>query len=196
MTSQVNCRLRNGLLCALVALLTSPLASAANERVVLKTSRGAIEIELDSAKAPVTTANFLKYVDAHFYDGLTFHRVIPDFMIQAGGYDVNMTERKPNPPIVNESKNGLSNVIGSVAMARTNAPDSATAQFFINVADNKDLDYRAGRAGYAVFGHVTAGMDVVKAIAGVETGTVHEMDDVPLQPVVIISARRVDSKSP
>jgi peptidyl-prolyl cis-trans isomerase A (cyclophilin A) len=196
MTSQVNCRLRNGLLCALVALLTSPLASAANERVVLKTSRGAIEIELDSAKAPVTTANFLKYVDAHFYDGLTFHRVIPDFMIQAGGYDVNMTERKPNPPIVNESKNGLSNVIGSVAMARTNAPDSATAQFFINVADNKDLDYRAGRPGYAVFGHVTAGMDVVKAIAGVETGAVNQMDDVPLQPVVIISVRRVDSKSP
>ncbi len=196
MTSLINCRLRVGVLCALVALLASPLASAANERVVLKTSKGAIEIELDSAKAPITTANFLKYVEAHFYDGLTFHRVIPGFMIQAGGFDVNMTERATNPPIANESKNSLSNVIGTVAMARTNAPDSATAQFFINVADNKNLDYRAGSPGYAVFGHVTAGMDVVKAIAGVETGTVNHMDDVPLQPVIIISARRVDSKSP
>jgi peptidyl-prolyl cis-trans isomerase A (cyclophilin A) len=189
-------RLRAGTLCALIALLASPLAFAATERVLLKTSKGAIEIELDPDKAPVTVANFLKYVDAHYYDGLTFHRVIDGFMIQAGGYDQNMTARAPNAPIVNESKNGLHNVIGSVAMARLTPPDSATSQFFINVADNKDLDYRAGRPGYTVFGHVTSGMDVVKAIAAVETGTVSNMDDVPMQPVIITSARRVDGKAP
>jgi cyclophilin family peptidyl-prolyl cis-trans isomerase len=192
----INTSWRVGLLCTLVALLGAPLAAMAHERVLLKTSKGAIEIELDETKAPITVANFLKYVDAHFYDGLTFHRVIDGFMIQAGGYDVNMTERKTNPPIANESKNGLSNAVGTVAMARTGDPDSATAQFYINVADNKSLDYVAGRPGYAVFGKVTSGMDIVKAIAGVETGSVSHMDDVPLQPVVIISARRVDSKSP
>jgi cyclophilin family peptidyl-prolyl cis-trans isomerase len=199
MTTSIRAKLRASMACALVGLLAalaSTQTSAANERVVLKTSKGAIEIELDSAKAPITVANFLKYVDAHFYDGLTFHRVIDGFMIQAGGFDVNMTERATNAPIANESKNGLSNVLGAVAMARTNDPNSATAQFFINVADNKSLDYRAGQPGYAVFGHVTAGMDVVKTIAKTETGTVGHMDDVPLQPVVIISARRIDSKSP
>lgn len=196
MTTSIKSRLWVGTLFVLAALMASPLASAANERVLLKTSKGAIEIELDSAKAPITVANFLKYVDARFYDGLTFHRVIDGFMIQAGGFDVNMTERATNAPIVNESKNGLSNVLGSVAMARTSDPDSATGQFFINVADNKSLDYVAGRPGYAVFGHVTSGMDIVKAIAKVETGTVNHMDDVPMEPVVIISARRVDSKTP
>jgi cyclophilin family peptidyl-prolyl cis-trans isomerase len=196
MTTSIKSRVWIGALCVLAALLASPLATAANERVLLKTSKGAIEIELDPAKAPATVANFLKYVDAHFYDGLTFHRVIDGFMIQAGGFDVNMTERATNAPVVNESKNGLSNVAGTVAMARTSDPDSATAQFFINVADNKSLDYVAGRPGYAVFGRVTSGMEVVKAIAKVETGTVGHMDDVPMQPVVIISARRVDSKTP
>ena len=196
MTTSIKSRVWIGALCVLAALLASPLATAANERVLLKTSKGAIEIELDSVKAPVTVANFLKYVDARFYDGLTFHRVIDGFMMQAGAFDVNMTERAPKAPIVNESKNGLSNVAGSVSMARTNEPDSATAQFFINVGDNKSLDYVAGRPGYSVFGHVTSGMDVVKAIAKVETGTVGSMDDVPMEPVVIISARRVDSKTP
>jgi cyclophilin family peptidyl-prolyl cis-trans isomerase len=196
MTTSIKSRLWVETLFVLAALMASQFACAANERVLLKTSKGAIEIELDSAKAPVTVANFLKYVDARFYDGLTFHRVIDGFMIQAGGFDVNMTERATNAPIVNESKNGLSNVMGSVAMARTNDPDSATGQFFINVADNKSLDYVAGRPGYAVFGRVTSGMDIVKAIAKVETGTVSHMDDVPMEPVVIISARRVDSKTP
>jgi cyclophilin family peptidyl-prolyl cis-trans isomerase len=187
---------RTGVLCALIVLLASPMGFAATERVLLKTSKGAIEIELDPDKAPATVANFLKYVDARYYDGLTFHRVIDGFMIQAGGYDENMTARATNAPVANESKNGLSNVVGSVAMARLTPPDSATAQFFINVADNKDLDYRAGRPGYTVFGHVTSGMDVVKAIAAVETGSVNHMDDVPLQPVLVISARRVDGKAP
>jgi cyclophilin family peptidyl-prolyl cis-trans isomerase len=167
----------------------------ASDRVLLKTSKGAIEIELDSAKAPVTVANFLKYVDARYYDGLTFHRVIADFMIQAGGYDENMTERATKAPIVNESKNGLANVVGSVAMARLNDPDSATAQFFINVANNAQLDYRAGHPGYTVFGHVTSGMDIVQAIAAVKTGSANNMEDVPVQPVIIISARRVDGKN-
>lgn len=176
---------------ALTALFGTTLANAANERVVLQTSKGTIELELYPDKAPVTVANFLKYVDSGYYDGLIFHRVIPDFMIQAGGYDAKMKARAPNAAIVNESKNGLKNLPGSISMARLSAPDSATGQFFINVADNSDLDYRAGRPGYAVFGKVTSGMDVVGAIAAVKTGSVGGMDDVPVEPVVIVSARRV-----
>jgi cyclophilin family peptidyl-prolyl cis-trans isomerase len=172
-------------------LLGAPAANAGNERVVLQTSKGAIELELYPDKAPVTVANFLKYVDSGYYDGVIFHRVIPDFMIQAGGYDAKMKARVPNAAIVNESKNGLPNVTGSISMARLNAPDSATGQFFINVADNSELNYRAGRPGYTVFGKVTSGMDVVGAIAAVKTGTAGGMDDVPVEPVVIVSARRI-----
>ena len=195
MTLFIRNRLRAGLLCAMVALLVAPIAVSASERVLLKTSKGAIEIDLDPVKAPVTVANFLKYVDARYYDGLTFHRVIEGFMIQGGGYDENLTMRAPNAPIANESANGLGNVIGSVAMARLNAPDSATAQFFINVANNTQLDYNAGRPGYTVFGHVASGMDVVRAIAAVTTGTANKMEDVPVQPVIIFSVRRVDAKN-
>jgi len=176
-------------ICALVLLLGSTTGIAATQRVVLETSKGAIELELFPDKAPVTVTNFLKYVDSGYYDGVVFHRVMLDFMIQAGGYDADLKPRVPNAPIVNESNNGLHNVIGAVAMARLNTPDSATAQFFVNVADNPELDFRAGRPGYAVFGRVSGGMNVVAAIAGVETGTADDLDDVPIEPVVILSAR-------
>ena len=187
---QDRCR-RARLVCALVLLLGSTTGIAATPRVVLETSMGTIELELFPAKAPVTVANFLKYVDNGYYDGVVFHRVIADFMIQAGGYDADLKPRLPNAPIVNESNNGLHNVIGTVAMARLNAPDSATAQFFINVTDNPDLDFRIGRPGYAVFGRVSGGMNVVAAIAGVETRAAADLEDVPIEPVVILSARRV-----
>ena len=179
-----------GTICALVALTASMGAGAANERVVLQTSKGTIELELFSDKAPVTVANFLKYVDSGYYDGVIFHRVIEGFMIQAGGYDTKLKARVANPAIMNESKNGLRNTKGTISMARQSAPDSATAQFFINVADNSELDFHPGRPGYTVFGQVTSGMDVVDAIAAVKTGSAAGMDDVPVEPVVIVSTRR------
>ena len=177
--------------CALVLLLGSTTGFAATQRVVLETSMGAIELELFPDKAPLTVANFLKYVDKGYYDGVVFHRVIAEFMIQAGGYDADLKPRVPNAPIVNESNNGLHNIIGAVAMARLNTPDSATGQFFVNVADNPQLDFRPGRPGYSVFGRVSGGMDVVAAIAGVETGAAGDLEDVPIEPVVIESARRI-----
>ena len=171
-------------------------ASTSIERVALQTNKGTIVIELFADRAPVTVANFLKYVDAGFYDGLVFHRVIDGFMIQAGGYDANLKPRRPNAPIVNESKNGLHNIVGAVAMARTNAPDSATSQFFINGADNADLDVITGKSGYCVFGKVIGGMDVVQSIAAVQTTFKGSMQDVPIEPVVIESAKRVAPASP
>jgi peptidyl-prolyl cis-trans isomerase A (cyclophilin A) len=174
-----------------VGALLATFAHAAGDHVLLQTSKGPIEIELYPDKAPVTVANFLKYVDAGFYDGVIFHRVIDGFMVQTGGFDAKLTQRAGEAPIVNESKNGLKNVVGTVAMARTNAPDSATSQFYINVADNPSLDYRPGHPGYTVFGKVVAGIDVVGAIAQVKTGSAGNMQDVPLQPVVIESAKRI-----
>lgn len=163
--------------------------------VKLETSKGDVTIELDAKAAPVTAANFLEYVNAGFYDGLIFHRVIPRFMIQGGGMDANMQEKPTRPPIVNEAKNGLKNKRGAIAMARTNDPNSATAQFFINLVDNDFLDYVAGRnPGYAVFGKVTQGMDVVDAIAAVKTGNKGMHQDVPIEPIVIKSARVVTGK--
>jgi cyclophilin family peptidyl-prolyl cis-trans isomerase len=160
--------------------------------VVMETSLGVIEIELDPAAAPKTVANFLAYVDAGHYDGLIFHRVIPTFMIQGGGFEPGMKQKKTNPPIPNESGNGLSNARGAVAMARTNVPDSATSQFFINVKDNDFLDKAnaADRVGYCVFGRVTKGMDVVDQIKAVKTNTVGGHGDVPMQDVVIQSVTR------
>lgn len=166
-------------------------AEAADEKkpvVVIDTSQGAISVELDAEKAPVTVENFLKYVDAGFYNDTVFHRVIPGFMIQGGGMTADMQEKPTNPPIQNESGNGLSNVRGSIAMARTNNPNSATSQFFINVADNKQLDSYGG--GYAVFGKVTAGMDVVDKIVGVRTTSKSGHQDVPVEPVTIKSIQR------
>jgi cyclophilin family peptidyl-prolyl cis-trans isomerase len=158
--------------------------------VVLDTTAGAITIELDRDRAPTTVDNFLKYVDAKFYDGLIFHRVIPGFMIQGGGFDALVQEKEAGKraPIRNESGNGLSNARGTIAMARTNDPNSATCQFFINHADNPRLDSYGG--GYAVFGKVIEGMDVVDKIANGRTTVKSGMRDVPVDPPVIRSARR------
>ena len=162
-------------------------------QVVMETSLGPITIELADDQAPVTVANFLRYVDDHFYDGTVFHRVIPNFMIQGGGFEPGLKQKKTKAPVKNESANGLSNARGTLAMARTSVPDSATAQFFINVKDNTFLDraQAADRVGYAVFGKVIDGMDVVDKIKDVETGHRGGHDDVPRQDVVIQSVRRV-----
>jgi cyclophilin family peptidyl-prolyl cis-trans isomerase len=162
-------------------------------QVVMETSLGPITIELADDQAPVTVANFLRYVDDHFYDGTVFHRVIPNFMIQGGGFEPGLSQKKTHAPIKNEAGNGLSNARGTLAMARTSVPDSATAQFFINVKDNTFLDraQAADRVGYAVFGKVIDGMDVVDKIKDVETGHRGGHDDVPRQDVVIQSVRRV-----
>jgi cyclophilin family peptidyl-prolyl cis-trans isomerase len=177
-------------LCSLAAVDAS--AADDNLVVVLDTSSGPITIELDKAKAPVTVENFLKYVDAGFYDGLIFHRVMPGFMIQGGGMDEQMREKPTRDPIKNEAKNGLTNQRGTIAMARTRNPDSATAQFFINLVDNSRNLGPGGvdPFGYAVFGKVTSGMETVDAIAKVPTGSKAGHDDVPQQPVVIKSAKR------
>src|SRR5207237_1170617 len=149
-----------------------------------------ITIELFEEKAPVTVKNFLKYVDDKHYDGTIFHRVIADFMIQGGGFDTKFKQKDTYKPIVNEAANGLSNKRGTIAMARTNNPDSATAQFFINVKDNPALDRAGNKAGYAVFGQVTEGMDIVDKIRKVETESRGGHDDVPVQDVMIKSVKR------
>ncbi|MEJ6727708.1 MAG: peptidylprolyl isomerase [Akkermansiaceae bacterium] len=149
-------------------------AAAKNVSVIMKTSKGEVTIELNAEKAPITVKNFLTYVDANFYDGTIFHRVMDDFMIQGGGFTLKddiPTEKKNNAPIKNEGQNGLSNSIGTIAMARTNDLNSATSQFFINVANNSGSLDHPSNGGYAVFGKVTAGMDVVNAIKGVNTTT-------------------------
>jgi cyclophilin family peptidyl-prolyl cis-trans isomerase len=156
--------------------------------VVLQTSMGAIKIGLNQEKAPLTVANFVEYVKAGHYDGTIFHRVIRDFMIQGGGMDSNMKEKATRKPIKNEAKNGLRNSRGTISMARTNDPDSATAQFFINVKDNHPLDYGIGGAGYAVFGEVLEGMDVVDKIKVTPTTRRGGHDDVPVTAVVIQKA--------
>ncbi|MEP7296178.1 MAG: peptidylprolyl isomerase [Burkholderiales bacterium] len=173
---------------AVAALLCASLAAHA-QKVKFATSMGDIVVELDAAKAPKSVANFVSYVKAGHYDGTVFHRVIPTFMIQGGGMTADMKEKTTRAPIALESQNGLSNVRGSVAMARTNDPNSATAQFFINVNDNVRLDgSSAGRDGYAVFGRVVSGMDVVDKIRAVPTGSKGMHDDVPLAPITINKA--------
>jgi cyclophilin family peptidyl-prolyl cis-trans isomerase len=169
-------------------------AAAANPKVLMKTSRGDITIELDQEKAPLTVKNFLSYVDQKFYDETIFHRVIKGFMIQGGGLTADFQEKPEHPPIKNEAGNGLKNDRGTIAMARTNVVDSATSQFFINLVNNDFLNHRDDTAdgyGYAVFGKVVAGMDVVDAIAAVPTGVVHGYADAPRQTVTIISVRRI-----
>lgn len=166
-----------------------------NPQVVLKTSKGKIVLELYPDKAPVTVKNFLAYVDAKFYDGTIFHRVIPNFMIQGGGFTADMNQKPTNDPIQNEADNGLKNQRGTIAMARTNVPDSATSQFFINSVSNDFLNFKSKSAqgwGYAVFGKVVEGLDVVDAISAVKTGTSGRFRDVPAEPVVIESARRAE----
>ncbi|WP_029001775.1 peptidylprolyl isomerase [Azohydromonas australica] len=173
---------------AFALCMTAPAALA--QKVKLQTSMGDVVIELATDKAPKTAANFLQYVRAGQYDGTVFHRVIEDFMIQGGGMLPDLTEKPTRAAIPLESRNGLSNVRGSVAMARTMVPDSATAQFFINVKDNTFLDQPNARDGngYAVFGKVVSGMEVVDKIRQVPTGNKGPHQNVPLQPVVINKA--------
>jgi cyclophilin family peptidyl-prolyl cis-trans isomerase len=157
----------------------------ADPLVVIRTSEGDITLRLFPDKAPVTVENFLRYVDEGFYNGTIFHRVIQDFMIQGGGFLPDMTEKANGDPIVNESKNRLHNNRGTIAMARTSDPDSATSQFFINQRNNLRLDWAPGRDGYTVFGEVVTGMNVVDFIATAPTGQVGGFGDVPLEPIVI-----------
>ena len=174
-------------LLAVAGIANAQTTPAAKPRVELKTSMGKIVVELDPEHAPITVANFLKYVRSGQYNGTIFHRVIDGFMIQGGGMDAAMHEKATGAPIKLESKNGLSNTVGTIAMARTNIPDSATAQFFINVVDNSSrLDYpHPDGNGYAVFGKVVAGMEVVEKIKAVRTSTVGPHENVPVQSIVI-----------
>ena len=188
----------------LVCLLAAPAwGAAANKKhlpggvmadtYVIETSLGNITVELDRQKAPLHAANFASYADAGFYDGLVFHRVIPDFMIQAGGHTPDMKQKAATgAKVKNESLNGLKNLRGTLAAARTSDPDSASSQFFINLKDNAflDGDPRTQKVGYSVFGRVTAGMDVVDKIAAVRTGTQGGLNDVPTEPVVIKSVKK------
>ena len=170
---------------ALAGLTAFAAPAWAADRVLLVTSMGNIEIELDAQKAPKSVANFEQYVKEGHYDGTVFHRVIPNFMIQGGGMTADLREKPTRKPIPLESHNGLTNVVGSVAMARTNDPNSATSQFFINVKDNDFLDQGDG---YAVFGHVVSGMDVVKKIEAVATTHRGGNENVPTMPVTIKKA--------
>ena len=155
-------------------------------KIVMETSKGTIELELDAAKAPISVANFVSYVKKGFYDGLIFHRVISDFMIQGGGFTPDMQQKETDAKIQNEAKNGLKNVRGAIAMARTPDPHSASSQFFIVHKDSTFLDYPGQDGwGYCVFGKVTKGLDVVDAIAAVKTGA----RDVPVEPIIIKSAK-------
>lgn len=185
-----------GAICAL--LLSSTVVIAANPQVELKTSLGSIGIELYPDKAPQTVKNFLEYVKSDFYKGTVFHRVIPGFMIQGGGFSPDFTQKATRDPVQNEAANGLKNDIGTIAMARTPNPHSATAQFFINVADNGFLNHSAPTArgyGYTVFGKVVQGMDVVNRIAQIPTGPGGPFpQDVPRQEVVIQDVRLVEAK--
>lgn len=191
-------RLTLGLL--LVALLTAfgtaraeqTTDGTANPQVVFETSEGRIVIELDAAKAPLSTANFLAYVDADFFAGTIFHRVIPGFMIQGGGFTADMSKKPTEAGVKNEAKNGLKNLRGTIAMARTSDPHSATAQFYVNLVDNASLDYPSSDGwGYAVIGRVIEGMEAVDTIAGVKTGVAaNGMRDVPRETVLIEGASR------
>ncbi len=186
-------------LCLLLsAFLLAPLATAAgdepgglpNPEVIIKTSQGDIIVRLFRDKSPATVENFLAYVESGHYNGTIFHRVIPQFMIQGGGFTPQMQEKETGDPVANESKNRLHNTRGTLAMARTNDPDSATAQFFINHRNNLRLDWAPGRPGYTVFGEVVDGMAVVDYIAMVPTQKVGPYGDVPVEPIIIESIER------
>ena len=168
---------------------------AGNSLIRFETSHGDFTVELYAEEAPETVANFLAYVDAEFFDGTIFHRIVPGFVIQGGGLDAQFANRQTRDPIRNEAKNGLKNLRGTLSMARTSAIDSATSQFFVNLADNAFLDHSARDFGYAVFGRVTDGMDVVDKIAAVKTGRREGYQDAPLEDVVIVSARRLAAAS-
>lgn len=189
---------------ALVASPTSVHAegnkAVSNPQVEIVTNHGRMVVELEAGKTPKTVENFLRYVDDEFYDGTIFHRVISNFMIQGGGFDASMSQKKTQPPVVNEAKLGLKNDRGTIAMARTQDPNSATAQFFINVVDNAFLNYRNDSVqgiGYTAFGRVVEGMEVADRIAAVRTGVsqagLMPMKDVPAEAVVIERVRRIST---
>ena len=183
----------------LMVSISARTEDAHNPRVLIQTTDGDITIELFADKSPVTVENFLRYVDEGHYDGTVFHRVIPNFMIQGGGFTATLEEKATHEPIVNESRNKLHNTRGTLAMARTSDPDSATAQFFINQRSNLRLDWSPGNDGYTVFGEVLEGMQVVDIIALSDTGPAQAMttrgpsvfQDVPVKPVVITSMSRI-----
>jgi cyclophilin family peptidyl-prolyl cis-trans isomerase len=164
-----------------------------NPLVRFETSHGDFTVEVDAGSAPISAENFLRYVDEGFYDGTIFHRVIPGFMIQGGGFDAGMEHKSGHAPIRNEAQNGLKNLRGTLAMARTNDLHSATSQFFVNLVDNDFLNNRPGSYGYAVFGRVAGGIDVIDRIAKVKTGRRHGHDDVPAETVTINAARRTSA---
>lgn len=189
------------LLLSLALLLPVAATAAENPQVTMETSEGTVVIELHQDKAPLTVANFLQYTDSGHYDGTVFHRVIPRFMIQGGGFSRDYQQKETLPAITNEANNGLRNLRGTLAMARTSDPHSATSQFFINTVNNPNLDHRGENAagwGYAVFGKVIKGMDVVDRISALPTGrgTLNGMPagDVPNRPVIIRSITRLDSE--
>ena len=182
---------------ALAMFAFAAVAAAANPQVELKTNMGVITLELYADKAPKTVENFLQYVKDGHFKGTIFHRVIPGFMIQGGGFTVDFAQKKTRAPVQNEANNGVKNDVGTIAMARTSDPNSATAQFFINVNDNQPLNFAPGNDGYAVFGKVVKGMDVVKKIEAVETGNgppPHQ--NVPRKPVVIEDAKILSADKP
>lgn len=186
--------MRTLLFTVLLALSSLSLAQE-NPQVILETNHGTITVELWADKAPITVENFLRYTDNNFFDGLIFHRVIGGFMVQGGGFDTDMVQKSTYDAIKNEAKADVPNNRGTLAMARTGVVDSATSQFFINLVDNGFLNHTNETAqgfGYAVFGEVTSGMDVVDAIAQVPTGSVRGYSDVPLESVVITSVRRAE----
>jgi peptidyl-prolyl cis-trans isomerase A (cyclophilin A) len=156
-----------------------------------ETTLGDFTVELFEKEAPVSAANFLKYIDDGFFDGTIFHRIVPGFVIQGGGFTEDMSQKRTHPPIKNEADNGLKNERGSLSMARTNDINSATSQFFVNLKDNDFLDHKRGNFGYAVFGRVTEGMEVIDKIAAVETGRRRGHEDVPLEAVIMKSVRRL-----
>ncbi len=179
------------LLTLLSFFFAATLQAADSVDLVMETSEGDITLRLNTEKAPKTVANFLRYVDEGFYDSTIFHRVIPGFMIQGGGLTPDLAKKPTHSPVENEAKNGLKNMRGSIAMARTRDPHSATSQFFINHRDNPNLDYPSFDGwGYAVFGKVIDGMDVVDAIARAPTAHRNGRADVPVEPVIIEKIRR------
>lgn len=184
------------LFCSLLLLLTcasNSWAENSNPIVDMQTNLGAIKIELFPEQSPETVKNFLAYVDEGFYEGLIFHRTIAGFMIQGGGFTQDMTQKDTKDAVINESQNGLSNKAGTIAMARTRHPHSATSQFFINAVNNRNLDARGNRFGYTVFGRVTEGMDLVKQISRTPTAPKGMHQDVPVDPVIIQKVIRVEA---
>jgi cyclophilin family peptidyl-prolyl cis-trans isomerase len=181
------------LLLSLAQLGSAEDAVPAHAQVAFETTEGNIVLELDGRRAPITVKNFLKLVDSGYYNGTVFHRVIPGFMIQGGGFDRDLDEKEPDGMIFNESGNGLTNLSGTIVMARLGEPHTAMAQFFINVVDNRSLDPKPDRWGFAVFGYVIEGMDVVEKISNVRTAPAGRFSqDVPVVPVIIKKAARVE----